>query len=212
MRRSNKWLLYASGFFVGILLVGTVVIGSAGYWLSANDKLIASDAIVILAGGVPERALYAGDLFCKGYSSHVYISRGAQGHSRSLLDDLGIHLPLAEEINRQVLLYKKVPHQNISIFGKGSISTAEEAHALNQMLGTDKQRIIVVTSPYHVKRARMILTDVMAGYEISVVGTPYDSFQKQWWKDQDSARNVMLEITKIFFYVLGGRFYSGGDL
>ena len=80
------------------------------------------------------------------------------------------------------------------------------------MLGTDKRRIIVVTSPYHVKRARMILTGVMAGYEISVVGTPYDSFQKQWWKDQDSARNVMLELIKILFYIFGGHFYSSGDM
>lgn len=212
MKRSKKWLLYALGFFVGILLVGTVIMGSAGYWLSTDDNLVKSDAIVILAGGVPERALYAADLYCKSYGPRVYVSRSAQEHSRILLDDLGIHLPLTEEINRQVLLYKKVPHQNIRIFGKGSISTVEEAYALNQMFGTDKRRIIVVTSPYHVKRARIILTDVMVGHEISVVGTPYESFQKQWWKDQGSARNVMLEFVKILFYVLGGRFYSSGDL
>lgn len=44
--------------------------------------------------------------------------------------------------------------------------------------------------------------------DIRVIATPYEAFPGQWWKNQDAARNVVLELTKIIFYRVGGRFYA----
>jgi hypothetical protein len=41
---------------------------------------------------------------------------------------------------------------------------------------------------------------------VRIVPTPYDPFPARWWTDQDAARNVLLELAKIAFYRLGGRF------
>jgi hypothetical protein len=41
-----------------------------------------------------------------------------------------------------------------------------------------------------------------------VVATPYEPFPREWWKDQDAARHVVLELSKIAFYLLGGQFSS----
>jgi hypothetical protein len=55
----------------------------------------------------------------------------------------------------------------------------------------------------------MIIRDVLGGYDVKVVATPYEPFPKKWWTDQDSARNVILEAFKILFYKLGGTFIPG---
>lgn len=73
-------------------------------------------------------------------------------------------------------------------------------------LGRDKPlKLLVVTSPYHVRRAAMIFRQAYGGAHV-VVGTPYEPFPREWWRSQDAARNVLLELAKITFYLVGGRF------
>lgn len=180
----------------------------AGYWLLNSDNPQKADAIVVLAGN-PTRAFYAADLYLKGHAPEVYISKPIRLHHEKLLDELGVPFPYAEEIYRQVLLKKGVPDSHIQVFGKSSISTVEEAEAIKELLKGSKKRLLVITSPYHTKRTKMIIRDVLEGYDVIVVATPYEPFPKKWWTDQDSARNVVLEAFKILFYKLGGTFHSG---
>lgn len=74
------------------------------------------------------------------------------------------------------------------------------------------KHIIVVTSPYHVKRARMILKKNLRNCGVTVLGTPYVPSPKKWWKDQIAATNVVNEIAKIMFYVAGGRFLQSDNV
>ena len=46
----------------------------AAGWLSASDKLVKSDQILVLAGE-PARFLYGADLYRQGYAPEVYVSR-----------------------------------------------------------------------------------------------------------------------------------------
>ncbi len=207
MIKYRKFLLWIFGLFSCLFLFGILTIGSAGYWLSKDDDLVESEIIIVLAGE-PERALYAADLYLRGYGYKVFVSRPVIRRSSRILDSLGINLPSTEDINRQVLLRSGVPGKNIRIFGKGSVSTFEEAKAINQIIDTNIRRILVVTSPFHVKRARMIFQDIVTNYEIRVIGTPYIPFPKHWWTNQESAINVVLEVSKILFYWAGGRFYQ----
>ncbi len=65
-----------------------------------------------------------------------------------------------------------------------------------------------MTSPSHVRRARLIVERALAGrgVTLAVCATPYESLRDDWWRTQDSARDVVLEWTKLMFYLLGGRF------
>jgi uncharacterized SAM-binding protein YcdF (DUF218 family) len=107
-----------------------------------------------------------------------------------------------------VLLARGVPPERIKFIGKDSLSTAEEAKHINQVFGSSNKKIIIITSPFHVRRTRMILNDKVSKCDIRVVGTPYSSFKKRWWTDQGSAREVILETFKILYYFFGGRFFS----
>jgi len=207
MKHSSRRLLVVAGIFlfvICLLLIGGRFIG---YWLQYSDRPEKSDAIIVLAGN-PTRAFYAADLYLKGYAPEIYISKPIRSHHERLLDELGVPFPYAEEIYKQVLLKKGVSDSHIQIFGKSSISTVEEAAAIKELFKNSRKRLLVITSPYHGRRAKMIFGNVLKGYDVRIIGTAYEPFPKRWWTNQDSARNVVLEVVKILFYKLGGSFYN----
>lgn len=181
----------------------------AADWLREQSAPAAADVVVMLAGPT-ERALYAAELFKAGYAKEVLVSRPVREKSLRVLDDLGIAFPRMEDIYREILLRSGVPADRIRFFGSGSTSTFEEAGALADALRGRPLALLVVTSPFHVRRAAMILSDTqgLAASRIAVVGTPYEPFPSRWWTSQDAARNVILELLKIAYYVCGGRFVS----
>lgn len=194
------------------LLLAAVVIGvglllSAGYWLQTGDPPVRSDAMVVLGGNF-NRAAYGAELYQLGMARKVYIGRVARWPSERVLDQNHIAFPRREELYKTILRKKGVPDEAMEYFGDDLLSTAQEAEALAAQLGKEPGSLLVVTSPYHVRRARMIFTDALPGWQIRVVGTPSERIATAWWKNQDSARIVLLEIPKTIFYMLGGRFRS----
>jgi uncharacterized SAM-binding protein YcdF (DUF218 family) len=186
--------------------IGTAVgLNYAGEWLSAGDRPQPADAILVL-GGSFTRPFQAADLYRQGFARKIYVSVPAREDQHRLLDEAGVAFPRDEEVMRAVLLKTGVPASAIEYFGRDSISTAAEAQAARTLFGKGAPRLLVVTSPYHVRRARMTFADAMPAADIRVIATSYDPFPPAWWKDQTAARNVLLELAKITFYELGGRF------
>jgi uncharacterized SAM-binding protein YcdF (DUF218 family) len=179
----------------------------AVYWLKGDEKPVKSDAIIVLAGALTS-TFYAADLYNSGYAPVVYISIPIREHGLKMLDDLGIFIPRAEDTYKQILLKKGVHEQNIHFFGQSSVSTVQEAEAASKLFRGDSCKIIIVTSPYHVRRATIIFKDTMKDCQFRVLGTTYEPCPEKWWTDQDAARNVLLETSKTVFYLFGGRFRS----
>ncbi len=199
-------LAYASLF---ALMSGLGIVLTAGFWLAPPQAPPrAAEVIVVLSGGL-ERSMYAADLFRLGIAPKLWVSRPAKEQSLSTLAQLGIVLPDEETLHKQILTRKGVPVEAISFFGEGSVSTVEEASALKK-LAESGMRMLVVTSPTHVLRARLMLSSALAGtgVDLQVVSTPYETFERRWWQNQESARSVVLEIAKLTYYFLGGRFFS----
>lgn len=182
----------------------------AGFWLKVDEKPVKSDAIIVLAG-TPTRAFYAADLYRQGYAPQVFVSRPMRDYSLKMLDEIGVSFPRQEEVDKEVLLKKGVHEKNIHFFGQSSLSTIQEAEVTNKLFRGNSCKIIIVTSPYHVRRANMIFKDTMQDCQVKVLGTTYELFPGKWWTDQDAARNVLLETTKIVFYLFGGRFRSHAE-
>ena len=173
-------------------------------WLRAGDTPMQADAIVVLAGG-PFRAFYAADLYNKGYAQIVYVSKATPEAWEKSIAELGILIVPQEELYRRILVKKGVPKNRIFFFGR-SLSTAQEAEQVRQCFPGTNCTVLIVTSPYHIRRTRMIFSDALPLCRVMVVGTPYESFPDHWWSDQDAARNVLLELAKIIYYKAGGRF------
>ncbi|MGP1677002.1 MAG: YdcF family protein [Burkholderiales bacterium] len=193
---------------VGLLtaLAGAALgLGHVADWLSVSDRPQKADAILVLAGSY-SRSFQAADLYRQGLARKIYVSVPARDDQFRLLDEAGIAFPREEELMRQVLLKKGVPANAIEYFGKHSISTAEEAQAARALFARRAPRLLVVTSPYHLRRARIIFSDALPAADIRVIATSYEPFPSSWWKDQSAARSVLLELAKITFYQLGGRY------
>ena len=179
-----------------------------GNWLKGTDLPVAANAIIILSGP-PTRSLYAADLFKHGFAEELYITQPVRELPLKMLDDLGVYIPRSEQIHMEVLLKRGVPKERIHLLPDICKSTVDEAEAASREFKNKTCNIIVVTSPYHVKRTKMIFKDKVKECKFIVLPTPYEPYPEKWWTDQDSARNVVLELMKIVFYKFGGRFRSG---
>src|SRR5471032_533316 len=144
-----------------VLMTGCTVL-FADRWRYDADQPKRSDAIIVLAGAA-ERARYAADLYRQGYAPIVYVVRPTDRSS-----------PPEEETNRAILLKSGVPEEAIRIFSVAAVNTLAEAHVSSATLPAGVKTVLVVTSPKHVRRARIIFTDVLAGrgVGVTVVATP----------------------------------------
>lgn len=211
MSATKRCLIVVALIHMALLTMAVGFLAGAAAWLRASEEPVQADVIVVLAGSV-ERAFYAADLYRQGFAPLVLVSRPERERGQRMLDELGIDLPAEEDVNIQVLQRKGVPHQHIRVVGAGSRSTFEEALAVREAIAGKRLRVMVVTSPYHVRRAGMIFRKILgdAPAELRVVGNPYENFPEKWWNDQNAARNVVLESAKLLYYLLGGAFLSHG--
>ena len=198
------------GLFLLVVFVLAATGAAAGLvygadWLGAGDRPQKADSILLL-GGSFSLPFQAAELYRQGLARKIYVSAPAREDQHRLLDEAGIAFPREEDVVRQVLLKRGVPASAIEYLGKDLISTAAEAEAARALFAKGSPRLLVVTSPYHLRRARMIFADALPAADIRMIATSYDPLPQAWWKNQNAARNVLLEVVKIAFYQLGGRF------
>ncbi|GMR08750.1 MAG: hypothetical protein BMS9Abin26_1757 [Gammaproteobacteria bacterium] len=188
-----------------ILLVSVIGVYFAVYWLKLDTRPVQSDIIILLSGNY-SRARYGADLYNQAYAPQVLISRARPHPQQADLEEIGISLQNGAQIYRQILLKKGVPAHAIGYFGQQSISTMAEARALAKHLQQKPLKLLIVTSAYHTRRVQMVFEDLLPNADIVVVSTPYEPLPERWWQDYDAARNVILELSKVSFYLLGGEF------
>jgi len=208
MQCFRRCLLFFAGLFVIVLFISMAFLYFAASWLYIPNAPKKSDVIFIL-GGMPTRAVYAADLYLEGYSKNVVISKPILPEGVRQAEDMGVQITHMEDVYYNILIKKGVPEDAISVMTEPVISTAEEAVWLKQLFAGQAKRILIVTSPYHVKRSEMIFKDLLPEHEIIVVATTYENYPEKWWTSQDLARNVLLEFAKILFYQFGGRYETG---
>ena len=204
MQCFRRCLLALAGFAATAVIVAAVLAWNLGAWLDDSDAPAPTDAIVVLADD-PSRAFAAADLYRKGYARKIYVTVPRQRGYAKLLAGEGIAVPRTEELFRRALLARGVPEAAIGTLGRDLASTRAEAETARAEFAP-AARLLIVTSPYHVRRARMIFRDALPGRELRFIGSRYEPYPERWWTDQDAARNVILELPKIAFYLAGGRF------
>ncbi|BBD08383.1 YdcF family protein [Desulfovibrio ferrophilus] len=187
-----------------LTLLGVGAVLMAGNMIHKQDTLQKSDAILVLGGSV-YRAQQAATLHKQDYAPLVYVSRAITDPGLKVLAGIDIIVPPGYEINRRLLNKNGVPDEAIRYYGEQLPSTAAEAEAFAQAF-PGAQRIIIVTSPYHVFRARLIFRQALSNTEVLAIATPDEPFPEQWWADRIAAQQVVMETIKLGWYVLGGRF------
>ena len=151
------------GGFVGI-----------GYYLSPQQAPQKADAIVVVSGGqTTSRAAKGIELFKEGYAPNIIFSGAA-------IDDG----PSNAYAMRQQALDAGISKDNIFI-DEISQNTYENAVNSKKILDSQKaKKIILVTSPYHQRRANQTFRSVLGpDYEVIGVSAFDDRWSKsQWWR------------------------------
>lgn len=200
------------GLTLALALAGFAGMYLAGEWMQVHDEPRQADYILPLAGD-NHRYLHAADLYKRGLAPAILISIPASSPPSPLH---GIYRELGYPDFGDTLSFAKaffgvlgVPERALVPFGDGHLSTVEEAEALRDFLGPGPHTILAVTSPYHARRAKLVLTRTLPDCEIVMTTTPYEHFEKRWWADYHTAPKVVLEAAKCVYYLLGGVFRSG---
>jgi uncharacterized SAM-binding protein YcdF (DUF218 family) len=184
------------------------LLAAVGGFLVAVDPPAKADALLVLSGEVAERAREAADLHREGWARTVVLTTPELHRAEIELRDLGIRIPEEHDVAREVLLHLGVPPGEILRVPEAVDSTEAEALAARAFArARGWRRVIVVTSPYHTRRARSLFREVFgkAGIEVRVVASRHARFRPAtWWRDRYAVRLLVIEYEKLLFYALPG--------
>ena len=178
-----------------------------GRYLQHEDPLQKADAVFVLGGARVERWLEAYELYKEGYAPAIMLSPERPEPSERLLQARGVHFPAVFELQRNALIQMGVPEAAI-LANPGYVDNTAQEAALLQQTARERgwQRVIVVTSKYHTRRAGFAFRRQLSGNgpEVIVRASRYDaSDPANWWKKRADLRFGVSEWIKLTLYRLG---------
>ena len=176
------------------LALAAVFADEPARWLVVADPPGWADAAIVLAGDPDyERTNTAVRLFFDGQVGLLILTGGEPGPGDSATS------------LRDVALRAGVPAERIRL-EQVSRSTYGSMVAIQQMLGRERIRsVVVVTSPYHQRRAFWTARRTLRGVEVrSRPADPAGWKPDGWWKTPWSRRIVLGEYAKLAYYILRG--------
>lgn len=186
-------------------IFATPLLTAMGQYLVNDEPLDKADAIVVLAGSIPDRILEAVALYKEGYAPRIFLSRGRNPAGYSQLAALGVHVPRQFELNRSVAEQSGVPSGVLTDVGGEDDSTVDEAEEVLRYANSQGVRtMIVVTSKHHSQRASIIYRH-LADPHVRIISRPsrYDEFVADgWWRDRTYRRRVIFEWQKLLAFAL----------
>ena len=181
-----------------MVLFHSVWLGAMGDFLVAREELSPSDTIIVLAGNSIYRARYGAMLYQRGLAPRVIISNEpvrTRGLDSTWLELKGLGLSKLD-----------IPDAAIMPIEQVSGSTFEEAqHSRDMMLRQGWSSAILVTDPFHTRRALLTFQSVFGPAGLRVTPAPAEGSKYQtdgWWRDPDRGIRVIQEYIKLPYYLV----------
>ena len=179
----------------GLTLMAIVALLTVGRWLVVEDPLEKAQAIVVLSGRLPIRALEAAKLYHGGYAPEIWLTRTAE--PEATLKPMGIQYIGEDFYNFRVLVREGVPPEAIRVLPEPIVNTADEMRAVTHALGKEKTHaVIIVTTKAHTRRVRALWHGIGGNTGRAVVrAASGDPFQPgHWWRTSSDALDVVREV------------------
>ena len=177
-----------------------------GRWLVDPDALEHSPAIVVLSGETPFRAMEAAKIYRQGWAPEVWLLRDKAGTADATFARMGIPHLSEQDYDQQVLERLGVPHKAIQIIEPPTTNTVSEVIRIAQQLRRlGKDKIIVVTSPLHTRRVKMIWRKVVGESPRAILryDTSEPSDPRHWWRATQDIQDVGHEVLGLIDASLG---------
>lgn len=205
--KGRKWIVLV----VLLVLAALVYFGAppvlrmAGNYLVVNETPGKADAIVVLGGGDPARPLEGARLYREGKAPYVVVSVEQPPLVYEQLKKDGVVLFLPYENYLRVLKGYGVPDDHLLTLEEPVNDTLGELENVAHFAAEQSwKNVIVVTSGYHTRRAKLVSRYLMEpDIHVTVVACPMDSFSPDsWWKTQGDIRTFAIEVEKLVSYSL----------
>lgn len=192
VRRGRRIFLALFGVF---LLAAVTFFLGVGRWLVVEDPLEKAQAIAVLSGRLPIRAIEAAKLYREGYAPEVWLTRSAEpGES---LQAMGIPYVGEDFYNFRVLVHEGVPVDAIRVLQPSILNTANEMTSISSALAEEKGKtVIIVTTKAHTRRVHTLWNRLAGQRGHAVVrAASADTFQPgRWWSNTSDALDVLREV------------------
>ncbi len=169
-----------------------------GEFLVAREPLRPADAIIVLAGNSVYRAPHGVELYRSGYAPRLIVSNEpvrTHGFDSTWL-----------ELKQLGLARLDVPDEAIVPITQISGSTHEEAlYSRDIMRNQGWRTAILVTDPFHTRRALLTFRAVYGPAGLEVIPSPAEGSKYQtdgWWRDPDRGIRVIQEYIKLPYYLI----------
>ncbi|CAN5807482.1 hypothetical protein BH23GEM6_BH23GEM6_20180 [soil metagenome] len=169
-----------------------------------DDLLEPADFIYVLNGKAEVRSRHAATVFGRGLAPLVVLPLDVAAHLASEVHGWRT----TTTIIVHGLQVRAVPRASIELipFGDGVKNTRDEARALRKYLGTHPaRRVIVVTTDYHTRRAKLVLEQELAPLEVEIrmaAATDSTITQANWWRSRAGLRTYFGELGKLAVVIL----------
>jgi uncharacterized SAM-binding protein YcdF (DUF218 family) len=180
------------------VLLGVVAFLGVGRWLVVEDPLEKAQAIAVLSGRMPLRAMEAAKLYREGYAPRVWLTHSTE--PGATLAAMGISFAGEDSYNLRVLIHEGVPPEAIRVLEPPIVNTTDELAAISAAMAEEKKvTVILVTSKVHTRRVRTLWRRVSRSGERAVVRAASDDpFEPgRWWRTTGDALDVVREVLGI---------------
>jgi len=194
------------------VLVSCILIWPFVAWLGARLLIIQAplekaDAIIVLSGSASyrERTREAAKLLLNGHSQRILITNDTTPGPWSSADQRNLFF---YERSFRELRAAGIPEDSIEVLPQPVTNTKDEAEVARRYAEEHQLRsILVVTSPYHSRRALWTFSRVFRATSIQVgLVSPSPGVQSPrpatWWLSVKGWRLVPTEYVKMIYYVI----------
>lgn len=185
-----------------LYLVRFQVFQAIGSFLVIDNAREQADAILLLNGGVSHRPAHAAKLMAKHMAAKVIIARAEDSVNVEMglslnSTDLSIGLLKKNGVNPADIVEIRVPG--------GVTSTFDEGRVLRSyLIEHPMDRVIVVTTAMHTRRARWVMEKAFSGLpvEVHMSAVPDPRYAvRNWWTTEDGFLSCQNEYLKLAYYV-----------
>ena len=190
------------GFVLGALTSALILAGSlvaVGHLLAVSDPLAPADAIVAISGDATGARVETAIALWKGRYAPLLVFSGASLDPESA--------PSAELMKREAVR-RGVPDDAIVVEGSAATTEENAARVAELMRKRGLHTAILVTSPYHQRRAALLFTREFDAAGLAFRNHPADDPDwdpNVWWIHDDSRKLTLVELAKLGALVAGQR-------
>lgn len=193
-------LLVAAATILAIVLFGRLALPFFGRFLTAEDPIRKADAIVVLGGGRIGRSYEAALLYRRGIAPLILLSHPDDSGHYAATRQLHVRIPTDYDLQVSALQQLGVPSRAVHDLPGKPRSTEDEAALIARACRQRSLRsVIVVSSPYHMRRARLYMRDAAEGrFTVTLRASSFEGPRpERWWQQPSDRTDVVLEWLKL---------------